>query len=252
MSAIGLSRDEKHRYFWNGDGPIPSVTTILDTLAKPYLVPWAKKIVAQAAVDNIGLLNRMMAQNGPEATVRWLKSLPDTRRDKAADLGTRVHKLAERLALREKVEVTAEEAPFVTSYQRFMAEFQPKFLFVEPLVLNTEYWYAGGADSFAIIDGEVWILDIKTGASIYPTTALQLAAYANAGFIGEAGSAEKIPVPTVRHYGIVHVRPEGAPLVEVNPAGAFDTFLNLLTVYDALPKINKSLGEPQLTRTARN
>ena len=43
MTAIGLVRDARHRYSWNGGPWYPSVTTILGVKDKPALVGWAKR-----------------------------------------------------------------------------------------------------------------------------------------------------------------------------------------------------------------
>jgi len=50
------------------------------------------------------------------------------------------------------------------------------------MVCSERYEYGGTADAFAEIDGEVWLLDYKTGAGVYPDTALQLGGLARAQF----------------------------------------------------------------------
>ncbi len=56
--ALGLVRDARHRYSWNGGPWYPSVTTILGIKDKPALVGWAKRETAACAVRNLEVLER--------------------------------------------------------------------------------------------------------------------------------------------------------------------------------------------------
>src|ERR1035437_5876964 len=76
-SAVGLVRDARHRYSWNGGSLYPSVTTILGIKDKPALVGWAKRETAACAVRNLDVLERMVRSGGPQAAVDWLKRIPD-------------------------------------------------------------------------------------------------------------------------------------------------------------------------------
>ncbi|HEY1167723.1 MAG TPA: hypothetical protein VGE81_01900, partial [Candidatus Limnocylindrales bacterium] len=77
MTAIGLVRDARHRYSWNGGPLYPSVTTILGVKDKPALVGWAKRETAACAVRNLDVLERMVASGGAGAAIEWLKRIPD-------------------------------------------------------------------------------------------------------------------------------------------------------------------------------
>lgn len=55
----------------------------------------------------------------------------------------------------------------------------------------------------------------KTGAGVFPDTALQLAGLARAQFIGYPGDPTQYPVPAATRFGVVHIRPEGARLLPV-------------------------------------
>lgn len=230
-TPLGLTRTAAHVYTWN-DGraiysPLPSVTTILRVIDKSGpLVGWAKRETAACAVRNLDMLVRMREAGGDAAAVAWLKGIPDFRRDTAADIGTRVHKLVEQLARGAEPEVTAEEAPYVAAYRTFLAAFRPRFVAVEELVVSLRHGYAGTLDAIATIDGETWVLDVKTGTGLYPETGLQLAAYASADFIGRPGSARRFRLPRATRYAAIHVRPEGARLVEYRvDRGTFAAFL---------------------------
>ncbi|MDR3633819.1 MAG: hypothetical protein P4L84_08280, partial [Isosphaeraceae bacterium] len=162
---LGLTRTADHVYTFNTGtevfSPLPSVTTILKVLDKSGpLVGWAKR-----------------ETGGDAAAVAWLKTIPDFQRGTAADIGTRVHQLAEQLARGAEPEVTEVEAPYVRAYRSFLATYQPRFLAVEEMVASLKHRYAGTLDAVAIIDGETWLLDVKTGAGVYGETGLQLAGY---------------------------------------------------------------------------
>jgi hypothetical protein len=192
------------------------VTTVLQVKDKPALVGWAKRETAACAVRNLDVLDRMVRSGGPGAAVEWLKRIPDYARDASADLGTAVHAAAEAIARGESAPVAEEVQPFVTAYRRdFLETFQPCFIAVEAMVCSERYEYGGTADAFVEIDGEIWLLDYKTGSGVYPDTALQLAGLARAQFIGIPGDPTQHPVPFATRFGVLHVRPEGARLLPV-------------------------------------
>ena len=218
-TPLGLTRTDAHVYSWN-DGKsavagLPSVTTVIKVLDKSGpLVGWAKRETAACAVRNLDMLVRMREAGGDAAAVNWLKAIPDYQRDSAADMGSRVHRLAEQLARGIEPEVSDAEAPFVASYRAFLAAYRPRFLAVEEMVVSLRHGYGGTLDALAVIGGERWLLDVKTGAGVYPETALQLAAYAAADFIGRPGVSRRFRLARATRFGVIHVRPEGARLVE--------------------------------------
>lgn len=228
---MGVTRNASHVYTVDFGEPytVPSVTTVLRVLEKPALVPWAQGIVAEAAIDHRADIEGWVAVGGRDGAIGLLKQAATTKRDKAAAVGTDVHNLAERIVRGEPVIVPAEIEPFVTAYRTFLERFQPTFLAVEEMVVGDGY--AGTFDSIAVIAGETWLLDIKTAKGVYKDTALQLAAYGAADYIGRPADPNQYAIPVIEQYGVVHVRPEGAELVpyDVTPAtyAAFRAALDL-------------------------
>ena len=221
FGQLGLYRTADHRYFVDGQGPIPSVTTIQKMLDKSGpLVGWAKREAARCAVRNLEMLAQMKATGGDAAAVNWLKAIPDYQRDTAADIGSRIHGLAERLARGESVEVTEQERPFAESYAAWIAANEPEFLYLEEMVANLSVGYAGTFDAILRMKGKTWLCDVKTGSGIYADTSLQLAAYAGAEFIGRPGDATRYRLPEIEAYAVIHVRPD-AP-VEFVPYAVTD------------------------------
>ncbi len=234
---LGLTRTDSHLYSWNdGTAPVtglPSVTTVIRVLDKSGpLVGWAKRETAACAVRNLDVLLRMREAGGDAAAVNWLKQIPDYQRDTAADIGSRVHRLVEQLATGTEPEVTDEEAPFVAAYRGFLSAYRPRFLAVEEMVVSLRHGYGGTLDAIAVIGGARWLREGKTGTGVYAETALQLAAYAAADFIGRPGDPRRYRLPRVTRFGVVHVRPEGARLVEFHvDRGTRAAFLEARRLY---------------------
>jgi hypothetical protein len=200
-----------------------SVTNVLSVgCAKPALVPWGAKVVTEKAWE---VLPRMVTASRQHADCRPARTPKDwvpcgrcygclTRevkgevtvaRDKAADLGTRIHALAEAHLLGKPMPPDEEAAPYVVQYERFLADFDIQVdrdvEATELTVANPALGYAGTLDILlrlrldGFIEGKVkllpgderalWLIDLKTSAtrpatSTYPEYALQLAALRHA------------------------------------------------------------------------
>jgi len=234
----GLTRDENHVYSWaDSQGVrtgIVSVTGVLKLIDKSGpLVGWAKRETAASAVRNLDTLMVMRNEAGADAAVNWLKTIPDFQRDRAANRGSEVHRIAEQIVRgTPPSEVPEELGPYVAAYHGFIKEWSPQWVAVEQMVCSLRFDYAGTFDAIAYIGKERWMLDIKTSTGVYPETALQLAAYAWADFIGRPGDPTKYIVPTAQRFGVIHVVPEGAELVPYNvDRETFRTFLRAREVW---------------------
>lgn len=228
---LGLTRDERHIYAWNNGRivreSIPSVTNIIKLIDKSGpLVGWAKRETASCAVRNLDALLAMREAGGPDAAINWLKTIPDYIRDRAADRGSAIHRIAEQIVRGQKPEIPEELAAHVSAYYEFLREWSPRFLAVEQMVCSLEHGYAGTFDGLAMIGNERWLLDIKTSTGVYSETALQLAAYGGADFIGHPGNPHKYRIPPIARFGVIHVVPGGAELVPY--AVDHDTFAAFL------------------------
>jgi len=228
VAQVGLARDAKHNYFLEGQGPIPSVTTILKIVDKSGpLVGWAKRITAEAAVRHASEIPTWIESFGEDGAVGMLTKAASVIRDKAANAGSDVHQLAEAITRGQDVTVPEDLAPFVAAYRKWLADFEPEFLAAEEMVCSVEHGYAGTFDAIAVIAGETWMLDYKTSKGTYSETSMQLAAYGFANFIGRPGDATRYAIPPIHQYGVVHIRPEGAELIPYDVTSAeFDAFLH--------------------------
>ena len=120
----------------------------------------------------------------------WLKDVghnADYIMKKAGKEGTQVHEAAEKLVLGEEVSWmddygNAKYSQIVWEMILKFAEFwktnKPELISSEDFVWSDEHKYAGTADIVCKMNGETWLLDIKTSNSIHKSYDLQLAAYA--------------------------------------------------------------------------
>lgn len=232
VAQVGLARNEKHEYFLDGRGPITSVTTILKIVDKSGpLIGWAKRVTAEAALRHAADLPKWVEDFGGDGAVGMLTKATNVIRDKAANAGSEIHTFAEAIVRGQEVAVPEELQPFVSSFLKWRADFEPEFLAAEEMVYS-RHGYAGTLDAIVRIAGEVWLLDYKTSKGVYEETALQLAAYGAADFIGRPGDPNRYAIPAIDQYGVVHIRPEGAELVPYDVTGAFEAFLAAKRVHD--------------------
>ena len=208
VMKVGLYRTPRHEYYWQGEGPLVGVTSVVGVVDKSGpLVSWAKRETAECAIRNLPMLTQMVASGGPLKAAEWLKGIPDYQKDTAADLGSAVHSLAEQIARGESPDIPDNSLPFVTAYRRFLTEYQPEYLAVEEMVANLTHGYGGTLDAICRINGETWLLDTKTSRGAYIETSLQLAAYGMAEFIGRTNDATRYAIPPIDRYGVLHLNP---------------------------------------------
>lgn len=225
-SAIGLERDERHNYRWNGGPWNPGVTTIVGMLDKSdVLTNWAKRETAASAIRNHDLLGELIATGGAQSAQDWLSRIPDYIKDAAADMGSKVHYYAEKLGLGQELpEIHPNELARTQSFIDWEKANKPEFVLVEFMVFSEKYQYGGTGDVFLRLkvcpakncgkNNCLWLIDYKTGKGIYETAGLQLMALQRADFIGHRGSPDKIEIPTADHFGILHITDAGSRLVQ--------------------------------------
>lgn len=144
------------RFYTDGENYYPSVTTIID------------KVVAK------GYYFR-----------RWLgdsnsfQAAEDYKNEKA-EKGTKVHKYCERLAKGEEIDVGEDSKEVVKKtqgYLNFHKQEDVRVIDTEFQVVQRNLRYAGTADIWAVVNGETWLIDIKTSSNIYNSHKLQLSFY---------------------------------------------------------------------------
>lgn len=182
-----------------------SVTNVLSVgCAKPALVPWAAKIAAEHAIDHLPQLV-VQSRLDRDGAIKSIKSQVTVARDKAADLGTRIHALAEAHVTGRPTAGDEEAAPYVRQYEQFLSDFEVDIErdieAAELTVADPQQGYAGTLDLLIRLpldgftqgavkrlpDGQrgLFLVDLKTSAtrpaaSAYGEYALQLTALRNA------------------------------------------------------------------------
>ena len=202
---------KSHRYRLDGAW-VPGVTTLIGKgLPKPAIPYWAARTVAEWVADNADLTEDLKRMGGRGPAVAFLKELPWQKRDEAAIRGTDVHALAERIVHGEEVEVPDHLTGYVQGYVDWLDTNQPEPILTEKACASRQWQYAGTFDLIARMGGAVWMLDLKTSSGVYGSTALQLAAYANAEFYNADDGTEQ-PMPAIDRYGVLHVTEYGTTL----------------------------------------
>lgn len=151
-----------NRFYSRNDNYYPSVTSILQFLPKgKFFETWLK---------DVGHNSDIIAR-------------------KAADEGTQVHDAAERYLLGEKISWLDEngKSNYSLDVWKLILKFHDFWTTVKPVLVESEihlfsdqYKFAGTCDLVVEIEGERWLLDLKTSNSIHTAMDLQLAAYAQA------------------------------------------------------------------------
>lgn len=176
---------------------LPSWSTLKKLLAAPALETWKLKGVARQIALRPDL--QMLAAD-PETVYQAVKDALNANNDKA-NIGTGIHRfceLSDRGVLDLSMVPTAARAhvdQYVAARERYGWELVEAEVTVArfPRVGDPAGW-AGTADRFLRFPGfGVVVADLKTGDSVWPDTAQQLAAYADADCIWAAPSDDDLP-----------------------------------------------------------
>ena len=161
--------------FYEIDGALyPSVTSVLQVVAKPNLAAWARRTTIEAiraALDGDGPYGREFL----EGVLVMAAQEPERVRDTAADRGANAHE-AVALALTGQPYPEAL-APQVEAAIAFLEDYGLKALATEVVVVSHAHGYAGTCDLVAESTDGLVVVDWKTGG-LWPEHALQLGAYA--------------------------------------------------------------------------
>ena len=126
----------------------------------------------------------------------WLKDVghnADLIMRRAGKEGTQVHEACEKLILGEEVSWMDDYGnakysqivwEMILKFHEFWTTHKPELISAEEFVWSDKHKYAGTADIVCKMNGEIWLLDIKTSNSIHKSYDLQLASYAKA--LGES------------------------------------------------------------------
>lgn len=224
--------------------PYPRVSALLEALPRPWLSRWEVNRIVDYAVSD-----ESWRELSKKDARRALKSVPDQIRDAAAERGLRIHAAVQaRLKGGSFMDLEADdEYQSVDRALKFLWQWGFKVRGVEVTVWSDHQRYAGTLDIWGEKDGELWILDWKTGSGAYVEHALQVASYKRAEYAQIDGRRRPWGESVVKHAGVVHVTPNEVTLHRVVGVEALVPILEAArTIYDwQQPTAPAGLGEPE-------
>jgi hypothetical protein len=226
---------ERGRYYTDplGGPDLVSVTNVIDTAVNKSmaLVPWGVKLTVEHIFDNwVAVARRLLGDR--TALTKEIKAVHRDARERAADLGDRVHNAAEARLLGAPIVDDPEVAPYLAQFDLWLKswglDFDDDVEATEITVLHRRLGYAGTADLMVWLpsgpDGrrELWLIDYKSSAtrrasSVYPENTLQLAALRYAETVLLPDDTEE-PMPRIERTGVLNLRAKSHALVPM-PAG---------------------------------
>jgi len=186
-------RFDRARFYTIGGKQWPSVTTVLDIIAKPALGPWyarEERRFFEAAMLEVlsqpGARDPDYVLTAVAEAVTGVKAA-DRAKQHAATIGTAVHAGIE-WELRRRLGEDAGPAPQLPDPAVWALESWKdwaKSVALEPLAIERTVYcdvcgYAGTLDLYARVSGILTVLDWKSGKAIYPEAFLQNVAYRHA------------------------------------------------------------------------
>jgi hypothetical protein len=158
MKAEKNKKNKTHTVYKNELGKrVPSVTTIVGLLNKPYLMTWANKL----GLGGMELSSYM---------------------DDLARVGTLAHAMIQAYFTKEEVctdEYTKHDISraenSIRSFKNWVKANEIKPIFNERSLHGEEF--GGTVDMLAEVNGELTLVDFKTGSGIYNESFIQLAGY---------------------------------------------------------------------------
>jgi len=158
--VMEFEKAEAHIRYHLADGTlVPGVTTIVDVLNKPVLVPWANK----------------MGLKGIDA-MKY--------RDEAAAIGTLAHEMIACRLLGKEPDLSdwspnqIEKATnALNKFVLYESEHRLEPMVIERPLVSEKYRFGGTPDYLGLRDGVPVVLDLKTGSGIYPDAFIQVAGY---------------------------------------------------------------------------
>lgn len=168
-------------YTLDGKNFYPSVTYILECMPKPYFL------------------------------MEWIKAMgynADIYIEKAANEGSQVHNAFEDMINGKTISCLNEFGAetyskevwlMILKSHEFLAQAKPTKCQSETKFVSEHYGFAGTLDLICTIDGQRWLIDLKTSNSTYKTHEMQLAAYAKAW-------NKQYPKNQVDKVGLLHLK----------------------------------------------
>lgn len=224
------------------------------------LVPWAGEMIENFLMNNVG-------KKLTEELIEQAIEQPGLVKREAANIGTAAHEWIEKFVKGEKPPMPEKDGSIlaVSNFLNWVKEHKIKFISAEKLVYSKKYNYAGTVDAIATVTGEKkpYIIDYKVSNGLYPSVALQTAAYqfADAEESGTEFAGRwviRLSKETEEEYNIRqekklarYMKKSGGKTYDITPYKAFEA--RLMTNYERDVKVFKqaldlSLGYREIDR----
>jgi len=252
MKKVKLDFNKPHITYREKSGQtVVGATTAINKLAMPALPIWGFNTGRQSMYQTIPEAAKAEDINlkklNKEDATSWAFSVGQQRknstlyakRDRAAEVGTIAHAI---LQYRERgLEIDNSDIndnvwklalKCVASHDQWFQGTQMKTVLIEKAFVSEEHHYGGTMDKLAEINGELTLIDYKTGKDIYDTNFIQLAAYTRLaieqGFDVKHSIAVNMPKTKGNSFAIKSV-----PAESLFEAGYFKWFLSSVDAYYA-------------------
>lgn len=178
--------DASHTYTLIKNGKlVPGVTSIIDNLNKPFLMPWAAKETAEAVKK---ARKELLAAETAEAFGLIVDDCKGAYRRKSKDAlvsGSMAHDRCEQhikagMGLEAPIEGILEDSKAQASFEAFLSwekGNRVEWLASEIVVGSEVHEYGGKFDALAIVNGLPTLIDFKTSSQISKDYFIQLAGY---------------------------------------------------------------------------
>ena len=236
-------KEDGHKYFFDGK-PLTGITTILNVIAKPFLIQWAANMATET-IKRKWEMGKLYTQEEFDATLEEARLAHRKKKETAGELGTDIHSQIEEI-IKEAIKIDGKIPPIlktlsklpgneqINHFVNWAVENKVKFLDSEVRIYSKELFLGGTCDFVCEIEKEIWIGDIKTGNGIYPEHFFQTAGYQL--LFEEMGLC-----PKIKGHLILNLKKDGTfeEKRSVSIEDNKEAFLSALKIYRVQEKINK-------------
>lgn len=147
--------------------------------------------------------------------------------ERAAKFGTAVHLACE---LHDKNTLDIDKLdpalfPYLEGWRKFKKDYDTSFNGIEQVVYSDRWKFRGTLDRIGMINHKLTLIDIKSSTSIFPSTAIQLAAYQLAW--------QEMAQEKIKQRWCVQLTPDGYTVAEYkNHDRDKSVFVAALTIYN--------------------
>ena len=208
-----------HRYTVEGK-KVPSVTTIIgETAPKPALMYWAVNCAADYWKENV-LPGIRYDEVDIEQMWKDSKRAHTIKKEDAASIGSVTHRFVESYVKGQHPDFPVNEISRAACerFMKWVNDHKVMFLSAEQMIYSPSKGYCGQADFFCVIDGKLWLGDLKTSNAIYDEYLEQVCAYKQA-------RNEEYPTEVFEGCVIVRVGKEAGE-VEVKQVTEMEKYTN--------------------------